>query len=123
MAHHPGGREANEKKVKLRFFAIAEIEILDKLMVKESEKQALKRSEKSLAEQLGGSKEKIGGDCLEGSIDVKTVGSKEWSGKIDSVKKTGKQVSRKGLDYEAVCARNMGEEVTHNTYVERGRGG
>ena len=58
-------------------------------MVKESKKQVLKRSEKIFAEELGSSKEKIGGDCLEGSKDAKTVGSKEWSGKVDSVKKTG----------------------------------
>ena len=120
MAHHPGGGEANEKKVKLRFFAMAETEILDKLMVKEVEKQVLKRSDKcaSLAEELGSSKEKIG---KEGSKDAKTVGSKGWSGKVDGAKKTVKQVlSRKGLDHEAVCARNMGEKVTH---FEGERGG
>jgi len=51
MAHHPGGAEANEKKVKLRFFAKAETEILDldKLMVKEVKKQVLKGSEKCVS--------------------------------------------------------------------------
>ena len=123
MAHHPGGGEANEKKVKLRFFAMAETEILDKLMVKEVEKQVLKRSDRcvNLAEELGSSKGKIGKDCLEGSNDAKTVRSKGWSGKVVGAKKTGKQfLSRKGLDHEVVCARNMGEKVTH---FEGERGG
>ena len=125
MAHHPGGAEANENKVELRFFAMAETEILDldKLMVKEVKKQVLKGSEKcvSLAEELRNSKEKIGKDCLEGSNDAKTVRSKGWSGKVVGAKKTGKQVlSRKGLDHEVVCARNMGEKVTH---FEGERGG
>jgi len=72
--HHANGRKPGRKKVKLRF-ALAEVEILDKLMIKKSEKQVLKRPGNcvSLAEELGNSlKEETGRDCLEGGKDVNT---------------------------------------------------
>ena len=57
MALHP----ESEKKVKMRFVAVAEIEIFDKLMIKESEKQVLKRPEMRtcLAEEGRSPEEKI----------------------------------------------------------------
>ena len=82
MALHPD----SEKKVKLRFVAVAEIEILEKLMIKEIEKQILKRPERRtcLAEggRSPGPEEKIGsGRGPKGSKDVQVAGFKEKSGK------------------------------------------
>ena len=48
--------------MKMRFVAVADIEIFDKLMMKESEKQVLKRPERRirLAEEGRSPEEKIG---------------------------------------------------------------
>ena len=99
MALHPD----SEKKVKLRFVAVAEIEIFDKLMIKESEKQVLKRPERRtcLAEEGRSPEEKIGsGRGPKGRKVVQAVGCKVKSGKANGGKKTRKQlVSKKKSHY------------------------
>ena len=102
MALHP----ESEKKVEMRFVAVAEIEILEKLMIKEIEKQVLKRPEPRtcLAEggRSPGPEEKIGsGRGPKGRKVVQAVGCKVKSGKANGGKKTRKQlVSKKKNHYE-----------------------
>ena len=100
MALHP----ESEKKVKMRFVAVADIEIFDKLMMKESEKQDLQRPERRirLVEEGGGAEEKIGsGRGPKGRKVVQAVGCKVKSGKANGGKKTKKQlVSKKKSHYE-----------------------
>ena len=100
MVLHP----ESKNKVKMRFVAVADIEIFDKLMMKESEKQVLKRPERRirLVEEGRSPEEKIGsGRGPKGRKVVQAVGCKVKSGKANGGKKTRKQlVSKKKSHYE-----------------------
>ena len=96
MALHP----ESEKKVQLRFVAVAEIEIFDKLMIKESEKQVLKRPERRtcLAEEGRSPEEKIeSGRGPKGSKHAQAAVFKEKSGKAYGEKKSRTGVNKKHL--------------------------
>ena len=108
------------KKVKLRF-AVAEAVIVDKLVVKQGEKQPLKGSEEcvSLRKTL---KDKSKRGFLEGSSNGKTVtvGTKRGSGNADGAKKNEKKVlNKKDLDLEAKSVQKIGKTPAS---VSKGKG-
>ena len=112
MAHY-ADQDPVGKKVKPRF-AVAEAVIVDKLVVKQGEKQPLKGSEEcaSLAGELRKTlKDKSRRGFLEGSSNGKTVtvGTKRGSGNADGAKKNEKKVlNKKGLDLEAKSVQKIG---------------
>ena len=113
MAHFTDEDPVGEK-VKLRF-PVAEAVIVDKLVVKQGEKQPLKGSKEcvSLAEELSNTlKAKSGRGFLEGSNNGKTVGvgSKKGSGNANGAKGNEKKVlNKKGLDLEAKSVQKIGK--------------
>jgi len=109
MAHFTDEDPVGEK-VKLRF-PVAEAVIVDKLVVKQGEKQPLKGSKEcvSLAEELSNTlKAKSGRGFLEESN--KGVGSKKGSGNANGAKGNEKKVlNKKGLDLEAKSVQKIGK--------------
>ena len=113
MAHHPG-RESGVKKVKLRF-AIAETEILDKLIIKEIEKPVLKGVETSvnLAEKMRKSLKKNvdkGSEAIKARLAVGTKGS---GPSIVGKKIDVQDFEKRSLGHEAKSARGRRELVTN----------
>jgi len=113
MAHY-ADEDLVAKKVKLRF-AVAEAVIVDKLVVKQSEKQPLKGSDECVSlgqEPRNTLKEKFGRGFLEGSKNSKTVavGTKKGSGKTNGPKKNEKKVlNKKVVDLEAKSVQEIGK--------------
>ena len=108
MAHY-ADQDPVGKKVKPRF-AVAEAVIVDKLVVKQGEKQPLKGSEEcvSLRKTL---KDKSKRGFLEGSSNGQTVavGTKRGSGNADGAKRNEKKVlNKKDLHLEAKSVQKIG---------------
>jgi len=112
------------KKVKLRF-AVAEAVIVDKLVVKQGEKQPLKGSEECVSrvgELRKTLKDKSRRGFLEGSSNGKTVtvGTKRGSGNADGAKRNEKKVlNKKDLHLEAKSVQKIGKTPAS---VSKGKG-